>query len=134
MRASRSARRLDGLRIGVVREYMDKKLFAKADEESIDLVERAIDDLRKLGATIVDPGPEGALFQACIARYAPELLQRGVRAPVPGAVSGRRGRRAGGDHIATLLDMARRSVARAGRTSRSATSAADSARRAKAST
>jgi amidase len=68
------ARRLDGLRIGVIREYMSKKLFSQADEESIDLVERAIADLRKLGATIVDPGPEGALFQGCIARYGPELL------------------------------------------------------------
>ena len=63
-----NARSLDGLRIGVVREYMNRKLLAKADEESIDLVERAIAVLRKLGATVVDPGPEGALFQRCIAR------------------------------------------------------------------
>ncbi len=82
---SAAARRLDGLRIGVVREYMSKKLFAKADEQSIDLVERAINDLRKLGATIVDPGPDGELFQGCIARSAPELFLglRGV--PPPGA-------------------------------------------------
>src|SRR5580704_5643676 len=65
---------LDGLRIGVIREYMARKLFSKADEESIDIVDRAIEDLRKLGATIVDPGPEGALFGGCIARYAPELM------------------------------------------------------------
>ncbi len=71
---SAAAKRLDGVRIGVIREYMAKKLFSKADEESIDIVDRAIDDLRKLGASIVDPGPEGALFQGCIARYAPELL------------------------------------------------------------
>src|SRR5580704_17865587 len=71
---SASAPRLDGVRIGVIREYMSKKLFSESDEESIDIVERAIGDLRKLGATIVDPGPEGALFQGCIARYAPELL------------------------------------------------------------
>jgi amidase len=71
---SAGARRLDGVRIGVVREYMSKKLFSKADEESIQIVERAIVDLRQLGATIIDPGPEGALFQACIAHYAPELL------------------------------------------------------------
>src|SRR5687767_11770667 len=42
-----SARRLDGLRIGVIREYMSKKLFAKADEQSIDLIERALADLRR---------------------------------------------------------------------------------------
>jgi Asp-tRNA(Asn)/Glu-tRNA(Gln) amidotransferase A subunit family amidase len=73
-RNSAAAQRLDGVRIGVIREYMSKKLFSKADEESIGLVERALGDLRKLGATIVDPGPEGALFQGCIAGYAPELL------------------------------------------------------------
>ena len=69
-----SSRRLQGMRIGVIREYMSRRLFSKADEESIDIVERAIDVLRKLGATVVDPGPEGALFQTCISRYAPELL------------------------------------------------------------
>jgi amidase len=69
-----TARRLDNLRIGVIREYMSRKLFSKADEQSIDLVERAIGELRKLGATIVDPGPEGALFQSCISRSGPELL------------------------------------------------------------
>ncbi len=67
--ASASARRLDGLRIGVIREYMSKKLFSKADEQSIDIVERAIGDLKKLGATIVDPGPEGELFKSCFAKY-----------------------------------------------------------------
>ena len=82
------------MRIGVVREYMNKKLFSKADEESIDIVERAIADLRKLGATIVDPGPEGALFQGCVTRYAPELLNVAFAAAVPEAVSGRRGRQA----------------------------------------
>src|SRR5262245_1763771 len=66
-----TTRRLEGMRIGVVREYISKKLFSKADEESIDIVERAIDDLRKLGATIVDPGREGTLFQSCISRYGP---------------------------------------------------------------
>jgi amidase len=73
-RSSAATRRLDGLRIGVIREYMARKLFSKADEESIDIVDRAIGDLRKLGATIVDPGPEGALFDGCLARYAPELM------------------------------------------------------------
>lgn len=68
-----SAQRLDGVRIGIIREYMSRKLFSKADEESIDIAEQAINDLRKLGATIVDPGPEGELFKNCISRYAPEL-------------------------------------------------------------
>jgi Asp-tRNA(Asn)/Glu-tRNA(Gln) amidotransferase A subunit family amidase len=90
-----SVRRLDGLRIGVIREYMSKELFSKADEESIDIVERAIGDLRKLGATIVDPGPEGALFQSCIRKYAPELLNSTlVRQPNQTP-----------DQLTTLLDM-----------------------------
>jgi Asp-tRNA(Asn)/Glu-tRNA(Gln) amidotransferase A subunit family amidase len=100
-----TAQRLDGLRIGVVREYLNRKLFSKADEESIDIVERAIADLRTLGATIVDPGPEGALFQSCIARYAPELLNaafaRQNRELFPVDASGQ----PSGDHIAALLDL-----------------------------
>ena len=103
--SSAAAQRLDGVRIGVIREYMAKKLFSKADEESIDIVDRAIDDLRKLGATIVDPGPEGALFQGCIARYAPELLNsaftRRYRDLFPVDAAGR----PQSDQLATLLNL-----------------------------
>jgi amidase len=66
------AARLDGLRIGVVREYMNKALFTKEDEQTIDLVSAAAAELGKLGATVVDPGPEGDLFSACIAKYLPQ--------------------------------------------------------------
>ena len=100
-----AARRLDGVRIGVVREYMSRALFAKADEQSIDLVERAIGELRKLGATLVDPGPEGSLFRPCLARYAPELLNasftRQYRQNFPVDAAGQ----PTGDHIAALLDL-----------------------------
>ena len=54
-----------------MREYMDMSLFTQADAQSIDIVERGIDDLRKLGATIVDPGAGKALFQECVRKYAP---------------------------------------------------------------
>jgi amidase len=94
-----AASRLDGVRIGVIREYMAKKLFSKADEESIDIIERAIGDLRKLGATIVDPGPEGALFQGCLPRYAPELLNSALTRQYKGLFPG------DADQIATLLDL-----------------------------
>jgi amidase len=94
-----AVRRLEGVRIGVIREYMSKKLFAKADEESIDIVDHAIDDLRKLGATIVDPGREGALFQGCIFRYAPELLNSAFARQHPDLFP------AGSDQAAALLDM-----------------------------
>lgn len=68
------AGRLDGLRIGVLREYMRPSLLTAADEESLGLINRAIADLRSLGAVIVDPGAEGELFTQCLARYAPELM------------------------------------------------------------
>jgi Asp-tRNA(Asn)/Glu-tRNA(Gln) amidotransferase A subunit family amidase len=100
-----SARSLAGLRIGVVREYLNRTLLAKADEESVDLVERAIGVLRKLGATIVDPGPQGALFQRCIARSAPELMSsaftRQNRQLFPVDAAGQ----PTGDQIAVLVEM-----------------------------
>jgi amidase len=100
-----TAQRLEGVRIGVIREYMAKSLFSKADEESIEIVEHAIDDLRKLGATIVDPGPDGELFHRCLSRYAPELLNTAFTRqyrdlfPVDGAD------RPQSDHTATILEM-----------------------------
>jgi Asp-tRNA(Asn)/Glu-tRNA(Gln) amidotransferase A subunit family amidase len=100
---------LEGVRIGVIREYMNKKLFSKADEESIDIVERAIGDLRRLGATVVDPGTEGALFQSCVARYAPQLFNARFAAQRPELFPVKAAGAAGepaADHIATLLDMA----------------------------
>jgi len=60
---------LKGVRIGVVREFMQP--FTKADEESIRIAEEAIADLAKAGATIVDPGPGGALFRDAIASLLP---------------------------------------------------------------
>jgi amidase len=91
--------RLDGIRIGVVREYMDRDLFTVADSESIALIERAVDDLRALGATIVDPGPGGALFQEAVDRYAPvwrsSLFIRQFRDQFPDST----------DHFPKLIDM-----------------------------
>ncbi|MET0661433.1 MAG: amidase family protein, partial [Steroidobacteraceae bacterium] len=66
------AQSLEGLRIGVVREYMNKALFSKEDEQTIDLVSAAASKLDELGATVVDPGPEGELFSTCLQRYAPQ--------------------------------------------------------------
>jgi amidase len=101
-----AAQRLDGLRIGVIREYMNKKLFAKADEESIDIVDRAIGDLRKLGATVVDPGPEGALFQSCVTRYAPQLLNAQFAGQQKSLFPVNAAGEPTGDQIATLVEMA----------------------------
>src|SRR3984893_4816366 len=70
-RSFANERTLNGMRIGVIREHMDKNAFNEADVEAIDLTERAITDLRRLGATIVDPGAGGALLQGCIDKYLP---------------------------------------------------------------
>lgn len=75
-RSFANERTLNGMRIGVIREHMDKKAFNEADVEAIDIAERAIGDLRKLGAAIVDPGEGGALFQRCIDKYVPLYRNR----------------------------------------------------------
>jgi amidase len=91
--------RLDGVRIGVVREYMNRDLFTVADSESISIVERAIEDLKALGATIVDPGPGGALFQEAVNKYTPvwrsSLFIRQFRQQFPDST----------DHFPKLVDM-----------------------------
>ena len=75
-RSFANERTLNGIRIGVIREHMDKKLLTESHVETIDIVERGISDLRRLGATIVDPGPGGALFQNCIDKYVPLYRNR----------------------------------------------------------
>ena len=100
-----STTRLDGVRIGVLREYMNRKLFCKADEESIDIIERAIADVRKLGATIVDPGVEGELFKPCLARYVPELMNSGFARQFRQAFPVDDAGQPSGNHLATILEM-----------------------------
>jgi Asp-tRNA(Asn)/Glu-tRNA(Gln) amidotransferase A subunit family amidase len=95
------ARRLDGVRIGVLREYMRRSLLTIVDEESVALIERALVDLRSLGADIVDPGAEGELFTACIARYAPELLNSAFARQFPQLFPSA----ANGADVSALLDL-----------------------------
>jgi Asp-tRNA(Asn)/Glu-tRNA(Gln) amidotransferase A subunit family amidase len=100
-----SERRLDGVRIGVIREYMDRSLFNEADTESIDATERALDDLKTLGATIVDPGPGGALLQKYIDKYAPSVLNKLFIARFPDAFPVDASGKPAADHIASLVEM-----------------------------
>jgi Asp-tRNA(Asn)/Glu-tRNA(Gln) amidotransferase A subunit family amidase len=100
-----SRRRLDGVRIGVVREYMDKALFTEADGETIDIVNQAVSDLRKLGATIVDPGEHGALCQTQVDRVVPEWRNQLFIQAFPAVFPVDDEGAPIADHIATLLDM-----------------------------
>src|SRR5213594_2543935 len=104
-RSFANERTLNGIHIGVVREHMDKKLFNEADVESIDLAERAIDDLRRLGATIVDPGPGGALFQSCVDRYAPLYRNRMFIEQFPNLFPVDSSGKPASDNISLLVDM-----------------------------
>jgi len=99
-------KRLDGVRIGVLREYMDRSLFNEADEESIAAAERAMADLQKLGATIVDPGPHGALLQKYIDKLAPSVMNKLFIERFPEAFPVSEGGKPSADHIASLVDMA----------------------------
>jgi len=97
--------RLDGVRIGVVREYMDKALFSEADVETIDIVNQAIGDLQQLGATIVDPGEARSAVSGPGRPRGSRVAKSVVRPGVSRRLSrGHRGR-AAADHIAILLDM-----------------------------
>lgn len=91
------AKRLDGKRIGVLREYMDPSL-GEAAAETTAIVEREIDKLRALGAEIVDPGPGGRLFGSCLAPYAPMLLNAEFAARYPELMQGR-------DEIDSFVDL-----------------------------
>ena len=97
---------LKGVRIGVLREYMDRKVFSSPLYASnIDLAERAIEDLRKLGATIVDAPPEG-LFTAYIRRYNSALQNTSWTKFYPELFPMDSAGKPTTDHVATLLDMA----------------------------
>jgi Asp-tRNA(Asn)/Glu-tRNA(Gln) amidotransferase A subunit family amidase len=96
---------LRGKRIGVIREYMNKDLFTVADAETIDIVDRAIADLKRLGATIVDPGPTGALFQGCVDQYSPVWRDRLFIGQFPSVFPVDAEGEPTTDHIATLVDM-----------------------------
>jgi amidase len=96
---------LSGMRIGVIREHMDKKAFNAADVETIDLAEHAISDLRQLGATIIDPGEGGALFHNCIDKYVPLYRNRVFIEQFPDLFPADSSGKPSTDRIARLVDM-----------------------------
>jgi amidase len=104
-RSFANERTLNGMRIGVIREHMDKKMFNEADVESIDIAERAIGDLRRLGATIVDPGPGGALLQSCVDKYLPLYRNRVFIEQYPNLFPSDPSGKPLTDRISQLVDM-----------------------------
>lgn len=76
-------RTLKGVRLRVVREFMQS--INKADEDSLAIADQAIEDLRRLGATIVDPGPDGQLFSKALAECIPSYDGRSLGASFPDA-------------------------------------------------
>jgi Asp-tRNA(Asn)/Glu-tRNA(Gln) amidotransferase A subunit family amidase len=104
-RSFANERTLNGVRIGVIREHMDKKAFNEADVEAIDLTERAVGDLRRVGATIVDPGAGGALFQSCIDKYVPLYRNRVFIEQYPNLFPVDSSGKPSTDRISALVDM-----------------------------
>src|ERR1700704_1455063 len=104
-RSFANERTLNGMRIGVIREHMDKKAFNEADAETIDITERAINDLRRLGATVVDPGPGEALFQGCVDKYVPLYRNRVFTEQFPKLFPVDANGKPSTDQISQLVDM-----------------------------
>ena len=76
---------LAGIRIGVLREW--DVPWTIADQESVDLMEKAIPVFAKLGATIVDPGPGNNLFDDVIPKLFPYLEPSTLQSTEPGLFS-----------------------------------------------
>ena len=97
--------RLDGLRIGVIREYMDKRLYTKRDEPAIEVVDKAVAELRKTGATVVDPGAGGALLTGCFNKYVPQAFGKLFTRQHPDLFPVDDQGKPTADHVAKLVEM-----------------------------
>ena len=96
---------LKGLRIGVVREYMDKSVFSSPLYVNIDIVDRAIEELKQLGATIVEPPAEG-LFTPYIRRHLPALQNASWTKQYPDLFPVDSAGKPSEDQVGTLIDLA----------------------------
>jgi len=96
---------LKGMRVGVLREYMNPATLTKASLENIRIAEQAVEDLRKLGATIVDPGVDG-LLTPYIRRYNPMLSNASFAKVNPELFPVDADGKPASDQIATLVGIA----------------------------
>jgi Asp-tRNA(Asn)/Glu-tRNA(Gln) amidotransferase A subunit family amidase len=93
---------LRGVRIGVIREFMQP--FTKEDEEPIRIATEAIEELKRMGAVVVDPGPGGQLFKNAVAEIVPALDPSSLASTFKDLFPT-------SDHIKTLLEIASGKVA-----------------------
>jgi amidase len=100
-----SGGRLEGVRIGVVRELMNKAELKEPSFQTIALVDKALEDLKALGAEIVDPGPEGELLTQCVRKYAPKLANKLFADKYPEQFPKEKDGKPKGDHVTTLVGM-----------------------------
>lgn len=87
---------LKGVRLGLVREFMQR--INESDDDSIAVTNQAVEDLRRMGATIVDPGPDGQLFADAMAKIVPALDGASLVASFPDYFSD-------GDPVRKLIDI-----------------------------
>ena len=83
-----------GLRIGVVREYMDKSLFTKTDQQTIDLVDAASATSRSSARRSSIPAPARLSVRRLPAEIRPAARQQAVHAAVSRTFFRRRRRQA----------------------------------------
>jgi amidase len=98
------AGRLDGVRIGVMREYTHRELFTEEDRQALDIFDRAIEDLRKLGAIIVDPG-KGDLLTPYIRKNFYILYNPTLAKKFPDLFPADKDGKPANDRTATVLDI-----------------------------
>ncbi len=99
------AKSLKGVRIGVVREFLDKDVYGKTAFQNIDLINQAVEDLKKLGATIVEPPADG-LFTDYIRRYNPMLSNSSWTKLFPELFPVDEKGKPTTDQVATLVELA----------------------------
>ena len=87
---------LKGSRIGVIREFMEP--VTKADEEFIRIANESIQDLKRQGAVVVDPGAGDQLFKDVIREILPWLDSTSLTSTFKDLFPD-------SDHIRTLLDI-----------------------------
>jgi amidase len=100
-----SSDRLDGVRVGVLREYMDVRLYSRRDEAVIEVVDKAVGDLRRTGATVVDPGVDGALFTDCFQKHVPQAFGKLFTRQHPDLFPVDANGKPTADHLAKLVEM-----------------------------